>query len=198
MTPYCTRKVPLRSVCRNADTSAAIRFVVEHVATPLRVRLLDFLRHFVVCRTDPTFRCATCDAAWQQECGLAPRRPGRKLLVLLLLLFCCCYFAVAAAVAARGVEHSGIPPLSTVRERAPTEAHQDRLHQRLPPIDINLLQAALALVTTSKQLRQRHGLLAHFYEAHFAPLLCEDLGGPVVDITAHHQVVVAVFSRRLA
>ena len=42
-----TRKVSLRSVCDNDDTLAAIRFIVEYVATPLRVRLLDFLRHWM-------------------------------------------------------------------------------------------------------------------------------------------------------
>ena len=73
-----TRKLPLRSVCQDEDTLAGIRYIVEFVATPVRVRLLDFLRHFVVCRTDPTFHCATCKAEWQFECGLAQRRHGRK------------------------------------------------------------------------------------------------------------------------
>ncbi|PNW80324.1 hypothetical protein CHLRE_07g312817v5 [Chlamydomonas reinhardtii] len=55
----CTRKVSLRTVCDNDDTLAAIRFVVDHVATPLRVRLLDFLRHFLVAMCDPHWHCET-------------------------------------------------------------------------------------------------------------------------------------------
>ena len=80
-----TRKVSLRSVCNNDDTLAAIRFVVEHVATPLRVRLLDFLRHFLVAMCDPDWRCEVCQQRWRRESGLdAP--PQRECLAKSTLL----------------------------------------------------------------------------------------------------------------
>eukprot|EP00198_Chlamydomonas_reinhardtii_P009485 XP_001698822.1 predicted protein [Chlamydomonas reinhardtii] len=147
-----TRKVSLRSVCKDEATLAAIRFKVDFVATPLRYRLLDFLRHFVVCRTDPAFHCAVCDTKWREQCGLAARRQG-------------------------------------LRERADVSPQQHVFHRRVPTIDINLLQESAALITTSTHRRQRQSLLSHFYDAHFAPLLSEDTGGPAIDITAHHQLV---------
>ncbi|PNW85985.1 hypothetical protein CHLRE_03g202225v5 [Chlamydomonas reinhardtii] len=153
-----TRKVSLRSVCKDEATLAAIRFKVDFVATPLRYRLLDFLRHFVVCRTDPAFHCAVCDTKWREQCGLAARRQG-------------------------------------LRERADVSPQQHVFHRRVPTIDINLLQESAALITTSTHRRQRQSLLSHFYDAHFAPLLSEDTGGPAIDITAHHQVRVTPWDR---
>lgn len=75
-----------------------------------------------------------------------------------------------------------------VRSRTPTPAEVQRHARGHPDIGINLLQEALALVTTSTRPRQHSSLIAHFYAAHFAPLLDEDRCGPPVDITAHHQV----------
>ena len=84
-TRTATRKVPLRSVCRNGDTIAAIKLTVDHVATPLRVRLLDFLRHLVVCLCDPSFKaCEECERAWRQHCGAESARPDCKFDAALL------------------------------------------------------------------------------------------------------------------